>query len=217
MRVVVFGDVHGNLIALEKLFQIEKTQADLFISHGDVVNYGPWSNECVALLESVDNIKLLRGNHEQSYIEGFYDGKNVIAKSFFDFCYSKFDRNLMPEISRYENQIHFSEFIVQHTIDNRYIFADTNINDLKIDCNYIIGHSHQQYELQKDNFKIYNTGSLGQNRELLNVSCYLAVDTDKKTVERKNFIHDIDKVINKMEAERYPQICLDYYKGKKKA
>ena len=56
MIVTVFGDVHGNLIALEKLFEIEKGTTDLFISHGDIVNYGPWTNECIALLKEISKI-----------------------------------------------------------------------------------------------------------------------------------------------------------------
>ena len=59
MIVTVFGDVHGNLPALEKLFAIETSATDLFVCHGDLVNYGPWSNECVDFLETKNNcIKL---------------------------------------------------------------------------------------------------------------------------------------------------------------
>ena len=58
MIITVFGDVHGNIIALEKLFDLEKNQTDLFICHGDVVNYAPWSNDCVAFLENQSNCKL---------------------------------------------------------------------------------------------------------------------------------------------------------------
>jgi predicted phosphodiesterase len=215
MKIVVFGDVHGNLVALEKLFKIENNKTDFFVSHGDVVNYGPWSNDCVSFLKSIPNIKLLKGNHENYYIKGFYEGKNDIANAFFEFCYKKIDSSLISEISTYEEYFNIPDFTIKHTIDNKYIFADTNIDDITINTNCIIGHSHQQYHLKKNNFDIYNTGSIGQNRELLNLSCYLKVDTDKKTVELKNFVHDIKLVINQMETQKYPQICLDYYKSKK--
>ena len=217
MRITLFGDVHGNLIALEKLFQIERSQTDLFICHGDIVNYGPWSNESVEFLKTINNCKLLKGNHEDYFLNGSYDGTHEVAKSFFEFCYKRFNSDLIHEISKYENQMIILNFTIQHTIEDKYIFEDTNIDDLKIDSNYIIGHSHQQYKVTKDNFKIYNTGSIGQNRSLLNVSSYLKIDTEKKTVELKNFIHNIDKVIKQMEIEKYPQICLDYYRGKKRA
>lgn len=215
MKITVFGDVHGNLVALEKLFELEKEESDLFISHGDVVNYGPWTNECVAFLETIPNVKLLKGNHENYYAAGFYDGKNEVAKSFFEFCYGNFNKDLLAIISKYEDRAQIPGFSIQHTIGNQYIFADTDISNLEIDSNYIIGHSHQQFEREKGNFKIYNTGSIGQNREFIDLSCYIKVDTEKKTVELKNFVHDINKVIRQMESEKYPQICIDYYKSKK--
>lgn len=215
MKITVFGDVHGNLIALEKLFQLEKCDTDLFISHGDVVNYGPWTNDCIEFLNSLDNCKLLKGNHENYFIEGFYDGKNEVAKSFFEFCYGNFDKSLIDSISKYEAQASIPDYTIQHTIGNKYIFSDTDISNIKIDSNYLIGHSHQQFKREKDNFEIFNTGSIGQNREFIDLSCYLKVDTDKKTVELKNFVHNINKVIRQMESEKYPQICIDYYKSKK--
>ncbi len=215
MIVTVFGDVHGNLPALEKLFKIEKPNTDLFISHGDVVNYGPWTNECIAFLSNIENCKLLKGNHEGYFIEGFYDGINEVARSFFDFCYEKFDRKLIGTISEYEIATSIPGLKIQHTIGKQYIFADTDISNIDLESDYIIGHSHQQFERETGKFKIYNTGSIGQNREYINKSCYIKVNTEKNTVELKNFVHDINKVINQMKAENYPKICIDYYESKK--
>lgn len=215
MIVTIFGDVHGNLVALEKLFEIEKTDTDLFISHGDIVNYGPWSSECVSLLNTISNIQLLKGNHEVSFLNGFYEGTNEIAQSFFDFCYTKFDHKLLSIIKKYESHVVIPDFTIQHTLGNQYIFADTDISGITIDSNYVIGHSHQQFQREKDGFAIYNTGSLGQNRSYINLSCYIKIDTEKKTVALKSFVHDVNFVLNHMEINNYPKICIDYYKSKK--
>lgn len=215
MIITIFGDVHGNLIALEKLFELEKSQTDVFISHGDIVNYGPWTSECVELLKDIPNGIFLKGNHEEFFINGVYLGTNVVARSFFEHCYTYFNKSLIPEISAYKDTIQIENFVIQHTISNQYIFVDTDISNLLVKNDYIIGHSHQQFERGKDNFKIYNTGSLGQNRQFINQSCYIKFDTITKKIEMKNFNHDINKVINKMKAEKYPSICLDYYLSKK--
>ncbi|CAL43363.1 metallophosphoesterase family protein [Flavobacterium psychrophilum] len=211
MILTIFGDVHGNLVALEKMFEIEKAQTDFFVCHGDVVNYGPWTKECIEFLKNIQNVKLLKGNHEKYFIDGNYDGTNIVAKAFFNHCFVNFDDELVRIISEYENDFQVNEFSIQHTINNQYVFADTNLSNLQIDRNYIIGHSHQQFELEKDNFKIYNTGSLGQNRQFINQSCYLKLDTETGKLELKNFLHNIDLVINQMKSARYPQICIDYY------
>lgn len=216
MKVVVFGDVHGNLVALEKLFAIEKSEVDCFVSHGDVINYGPWSNECVQFLNEHKNCQLLRGNHEDYFISNKYPGHHPIAKAFFEFCYPKFDISLLNTINKYEKDLGVGNFTIQHTITDKKIFFDTDLSDIKIKTNYIIGHSHQQFEREVNGFKIFNTGSLGQDRKYINQSCYLILDTKKKSIELKSFTYDINKIIDKMKADKYPEICLEYYLSKER-
>lgn len=217
MRILIFGDVHGNLPALEKLFKIEKGNFDSFVSHGDVVNYGPWTNECVLFLENQATGTLLKGNHEEAFLSGQYNGTNIIASTFFNYCYEKFDPLLMPVIGKYGNEAVLGDYVVRHTIGDRYIFADTDISDMSLNANFIIGHSHQQFKREKEGNWIYNTGSIGQNRAYINVSNYILYDTVTKNIDLKSYIHDIDAVIKKMQDERYPELCLDYYNSKKRA
>ena len=214
MVVTVFGDVHGNLVALEKFFKLEKETTDLFISHGDIVNYGPWSNECVQFLDEQSNCQILKGNHEQFYIENNYTGTNVIAKTFFLKCYGDFNSNSLDIIKKYEEKIVLGDFTIQHTINDSYIFADTKLENVVLDSNYIIGHSHQQFYRNIGDKMLYNTGSIGQNRQYLNQSCYLKLDTDTQKVTLKSFVHDIDLVIHEMKVRNYPSICLEYYLSK---
>jgi predicted phosphodiesterase len=216
MILTVFGDVHGNLIALEKMFDIEKSQTDLFVCHGDVVNYGPWTNECIAFLQNISNIKLLKGNHEKYFLNGNYDGTNEIAKAFFIHNILNFDKKLTQTINNYNDFLEINNFKIQHTILDKYIFFDTDISDLIIENHFIIGHSHQQFERKINNFNIFNTGSLGQNRQFINQSCYLKFNTETLKIELKTFIHDIDLLINQMISEKYPKICIDYYLSKNK-
>lgn len=215
MKFLVFGDVHGNLVALEQLFRIEKNNYDIFICHGDIVNYGPWSDECIQFLIEKKNGFLLLGNHEEYYIKGFYPGDNIVAKSFFEFCYPRFDKSMITDLKNFEVKINIEDYSIQHSINGLYIFKDTDINQLEFESNTIIGHSHQQFHRSINEKELYNTGSIGQNRTLLNVSNYLIVDTETKQVELKYFKHDIYKVISEMEKLNYPDICLSYYKSKK--
>ncbi|WP_291103340.1 MULTISPECIES: metallophosphoesterase family protein [unclassified Flavobacterium] len=216
MKIAIFGDVHGNLIALEKFFKLEKDTTDLFISHGDIVNYGPWSNECVQFLNDQTNCKVLKGNHEQFYLKGNYGGNNIIAKTFFEKCFENFNANLLDIIKKYDEKIVIDDYTIQHTINDSYIFSDTKLDDIVLDSNYIIGHSHQQFQRTVGNKLLINTGSIGQNRQYLNQSCYLKLDTNTKKITLKSFLHDIDKVINQMKSDNYPEICLDYYLSKQK-
>lgn len=215
MRYIIFGDVHGNLPALEDLLKNEKNNYDQLISHGDIVNYGPWSNECVQLLSTIPGIVTLKGNHEVNYINKNYSGSNKVAKTFFEICFPTFSE--LELIKDYETKINLKEFEITHTIDDSYIFPDSDLSNYSIKKNLIIGHSHYQFDRTYQGKRIINTGSLGQNRKNINVANYVLLDDKKEQVELKSFTFDIDIVINEMVARNYPEICVNYYKNKKRA
>ena len=53
MMLAIISDIHGNLPALEKALNlIKKVKVDNYLFLGDVVGYGPWSNECVELIST---------------------------------------------------------------------------------------------------------------------------------------------------------------------
>ena len=214
MRALIFGDVHGNLIALEKMLEKEAAGVDMMISHGDVVNYGPWSNECVQLLKEINCI-CLGGNHEVYFQEGQYPGENKIARAFFQHCYPSFAEQKI--IATYGESRELGDYQVQHTVNNQYIYPDTDIEGLKLEKNYIIGHSHHQFQARSASGKILvNTGSVGQNRKFINVINYVIYDGESGGLSLKSLTYDVDALIDKMKQEGYPQICLDYYLQKER-
>ena len=89
MKIVVFGDVHGNLPALELMVDDAK-KVDQYICLGDVVNYGPWSNECVQLLDQLENKFILKGNHEDFFIQNYCNSKYHLSSLFFKVCIKNF-------------------------------------------------------------------------------------------------------------------------------
>lgn len=212
MRYLIFGDVHGNLPALEQLLRIEKGNYDLLVCHGDLVGYGPWADECVTLLNQDNSNILLRGNHEDAFIGKSYLGTNLIAKSFFEFCLPRFSS--FKSILEYQDYFDLGDFVVKHTIMDMYIFIDTDLSNILIDRNFIIGHSHYQFSRVICNYNIINTGSLGQNRKFINVAEYLIFDQKSNRVDLKSFVFDINLIINEMIDKGYPELCINYYRSK---
>lgn len=204
MRVLIFSDIHGNLPAFEKMLKAE-AGIDSYISLGDVVNYGPWSNECVDLLESLPAIRLM-GNHEEYFIAGNYPGKSDLVKAFFQTCIPRFSR--MEQILDYQHEYTIGKYNCRHTINDVYIYPDSEINAVG---NYFIGHSHYQFDRRSNDHHVINVGSVGQNRKEINVINYVVYDPDFDKVELKSLVYDINKVIDKMKELRYPSICIDYY------
>lgn len=213
MRVLIFGDVHGNLPALQKMLEAAG-RVDRMICHGDVVNYGPWSNECVQLLQSL-GCSCLMGNHEEYFLKGSYPGEHPVARTFFEHCYPLFREQ--ETISTYGDRLQLGKYQVQHTVNGQYIYPDTDVNTLQLDKHYIIGHSHHQFAAQDaSGKKLVNTGSVGQNRKYINVINYVLYDTERNALELEELVYEVDLVIDKMKQEGYPQLCLDYYLQKKR-
>ncbi len=59
MRYFFISDIHGNLPALEKFVSKINEREDIIFMLGDLVNYGPWSNECIELLDTLSNVNIL--------------------------------------------------------------------------------------------------------------------------------------------------------------
>jgi predicted phosphodiesterase len=208
MKIVVFSDVHGNLPALQIMLNEEDT-AGGYICLGDTVDYGPWSNECVDLVLSLPNCNFVKGNHEQYFVDGQFDSTNPMAKLFFDVCYPTFTNQ--QKIQNLPETYTLNGFKFQHTIGKQNIYPDT---DIKLDGNYVIGHSHHQFKLEQPPFVLYNAGSVGQNRKYINVINYLTLESDTMNFNMKSIIYDIQPVIKEMISRNYPSECIAYYEGK---
>ena len=211
MRILVFSDVHGNIIALEKMLSIEPSIGN-YIFLGDAVNYGPWSNECVDLIESLPNCIKIKGNHEEYFLSKKFSGEHPTAEAFFEFCIDNFDRN--ESIKKYQDRYELNGWNFCHSIQNMYVFPDS---DISIDQNFVIGHSHYSFIKICNNHLLCNVGSVGQNRTFINKLDYTILDMENNSIEFKSWMYDIDKVINEMKVRKYPKICISYYKNKKRA
>lgn len=210
MKIAIFSDIHGNLPAFKKMLE-EVGRVDKFICLGDVVGYGPWSNECIDTIYSLDSYIYLEGNHERDYLQGSCSSKNIVAQTFFDFTYPFFNR--FSQIKNLPKDYHFNGYVFTHTLYDRNIYPDSEI---VLNGNYIIGHSHHQFKTKQKNFVLYNTGAAGQNREFINVINFLIYYTDKDRFEMKSVFYNVDEIIDEMEIRKYPSVCIDYYKKKKR-
>lgn len=211
MRLLVFGDIHGNLIALEKLLAVFKEEVDFLICHGDVVNYGPWSNECVELLDDI-SCECVLGNHEEAYLNGKYEGKELV-RQFFNKTYPSFKR--FDLIKKYKFFLNIEGFYIQHTINNTYYYPDSDISSLNLKTHTVIGHSHYPF-IKKNNNSLYliNTGSVGQNRQNLNIINCALIDTQSNNLEIKSINYNSQILINEMIDKKYPKTCIEYYLSK---
>lgn len=208
MKILIVSDIHGNLPALEYCLKIEKN-IDLLISLGDVVNYGPWSNECVDLLETIDNTIKISGNHERNFLLGKSESSSIIENLFFKTTYPYFNR--FGHIKNYVKKQQFNNFELIHTLEDKYIFNDTKIS---LNKNVILGHSHQMFIRNINNFYLINPGSLGLNRKNFNVLNYILWYKDLNKFETNCRNISPKKYLSKIKEMDYPKICVEYIKSK---
>lgn len=66
MRIAVISDIHGNLAALQAVLEdLPRHDVDTICCGGDLVGYGPFPNEVIALLRSA-NIPCVMGNYDDA-------------------------------------------------------------------------------------------------------------------------------------------------------
>ena len=121
MAIAVFGDIHGNLEALEAILKhIKKNRKIKQIYFlGDAITFGPDSSECLKLLASTKNLVCCTGNHEQRMIR--YD-KSVGTMTYagikhMEWVYHSLDNEDLRFIKTMQNEvkIHYKGFNVLFT------------------------------------------------------------------------------------------------------
>jgi predicted phosphodiesterase len=210
MNVAVFSDVHGNLIALRRFIQATESVVDAYLCLGDVVNYGPWNDECLETVWQLPGITLLEGNHERLFL-----GKEDIhhelplVQAFYGHSIRRFTRaDLIMDLPCYT---HLGIFDCRHTIDGRSVYSDTTIT---IERNYMIGHSHHQFKINRSGFMIVNPGSVGQNRQWIDMIDYLILDTMSGEMDMYSVSYDFNLFLSELHLRHYPDDCIQYYANK---
>ena len=212
MIVAILSDVHANLPALEKFVQSTKQTADTYLCLGDVVNYGPWNDECLELVHSLPGIIFVEGNHEQLFL-GIrpIEDEIPLVQEFYHYSIKYFTRrDLITDLpASYE----LDSFLCTHTINSGKVYVNTEI---EVTRNYIIGHTHQQYQIERSGKLIVNPGSIGQNRVNIEAFNYALYDTSSGTMTLCEEPSPIDQFVNELRVKGYSERCIDYYRNKRK-
>src|SRR4051794_9386813 len=66
-RVGFLSDIHSNLAALEAVID-DAGLVGSWYCLGDIVGYGPYPNECIALLQQLGVVSI-RGNHDDGVLD----------------------------------------------------------------------------------------------------------------------------------------------------
>jgi predicted phosphodiesterase len=209
VRVAVFSDVHANLPALEVFVRKTRGEVDGYLCLGDVVNYGPWNDECLELVHSLPLVAYIEGNHELLFRSGDWSSELPLVQEFSAWSRSYFTRGDLIEGLPQSHSM--AAFRFAHTVDGRRIYANTPV---EIDAPHFIGHSHHQFDVMRSGHRLVNCGSVGQNRGEIDVLNYALFDSTTGAIELLEATYPVGLLLAEMEARGCPPRCMAYYAGK---
>ena len=220
MKIIVLSDIHGNKTALEAvIIYLKKFKAEQLIILGDIIDYGPHSNEVIKIIQGcqIPILCNLWGNHEQSITEENYkyfsSNRGKIAAKY---THSILNNNSWNFIRNSMNKKGMVEFIVEGkfclaihgSLQDIYWKSIMPGDDLKEYRKYdyvFSGHSHlphyfaEYYKVDnpvtrnRKKTVFINPGSVGQPRNLCPLSQFSIWDTKTEEIIMAHVPYDIKK------------------------
>jgi predicted phosphodiesterase len=229
MAIAVFGDIHGNLEALDAILQhIKKNRKIKHIYFlGDAITFGPDSSACLKMLKK-NRVRCVMGNHEQRMVK--YDesihAKTYLSNEHIEYVFNSLDKDDLDFIRtmKLEEIINYKGFRIAFTHyahnaagavrEERDDFSERNLIKLfsYLDANVVFfGHIHSRKVIIDENGRSYicngPSGCIKGNKTF-----YTYFDIKTGLGDDPNFdIYRVDipfnrrKFIYKLEASNMPQ------------
>lgn len=182
MKIAVISDIHGNVPALGAVLEdIQRWRPDQLIVNGDLVNRGPYSLQCLRMIQAAfPSARYLTGNHE-SYVLNMVDNPTPADDPSYDlsrfaaWTAAQLGEEVVAELRTWGDHIDMEELDggslhVTHgsRVGNRDgIRADTPLDDLPAKLGdprdlFIASHTHRPMVRPYNDSLVVNVGSVGQ-------------------------------------------------------
>lgn len=232
-RATIFGDIHGNLPALEAvLADMDNRKLDNRYCLGDLVGYGTFPNEVVATIRHMD-IPTIMGNYDQGVGNDSDDcgcaytnpmaealGKRSIAWTniYTTADHKTYLRQLPADISL---QIGDLNVLLVHGSPrkiNEYLFEDRPVSSLErlldganVDV-LVCGHTHLPYHrVLPSGRHVINAGSVGKPKDNDPRACYIMISAERRNlnVEFIRVVYEVERAALAIESSDMPHEYAD--------
>ena len=234
MRYGIFGDIHGNLHALEAVLEAYESESiDAYLCTGDLVGYGAYPRECIDRVRERCPGRVVAGNHDFAVCEKLtLEFFNSYAKSAVLWTRQNLTEDhlqylqtlpLTVEVDK-DTTLSHATLYDAHAFDyiQTQYDAHLSLQELQTRCGFV-GHSHIPIAFYlKDGMvnwtmetvidlgdcekALINVGSVGQPRDENPKAAYAIFDTDEATVEIKRVDYDVESAIRAIESNQLPRI-----------
>lgn len=221
--ILILSDIHGNLEALKAvLYKEDLTNVSGIILLGDLIDYGPHSNEVIQLLmDELPEEKILInlwGNHENAILTetfaGFSSQRGIESAKYTSSILNCKSRDYLEKLEPSgikPFRLGVKKCLAVHgSLDNTLwtsIFPE-NIHGNYKEYDYVFsGHSHYPhcfdvfYENEDPAYRnkkrvlFLNPGSVGQPRDHSPYASYALMDLKTEEVQLKKVPYDVKKTI----------------------
>lgn len=227
-RITVFGDIHGNLPALEVvLADMEARQLPNWYCLGDLVGYGTFPNEVIEIIRG-RNIPTIMGNYDQGVGLSSDDcgcaytnptaealGKRSIAWSNAQTTEANkaYLRSLVAEISLQLGDLRVALVHGSPRKINEYLFEDRPeagierlLDQAEADV-LVCGHTHLPYHRVLGSGRhVVNAGSVGKPKDNDPRAGYIVLSASGRDlqVEFIRLAYDVERTAQAIEASEMP-------------
>lgn len=181
MKIGIIADIHSNLPALEAVLdQLAQEGCDEIICCGDIIGIGPYPDETVLKVMSIDNMTCIAGNHEGYLLSGMaaastsFMGEEEVRFHKWEHARlsiesRRFIESLPDKAAIMRDGVRIAAMHYRMEPDGRYspIIWRAGAHDLDylfdgIEADILIhGHDHRPALRRKDGRLYINPGSLG--------------------------------------------------------
>jgi putative phosphoesterase len=219
MKIAIISDIHGNLIALEKLLDnFRKNGIEKIIHTGDALGIGPFPSETLELFASTKNCRMILGNHENYQITFFpeyikeeelkhqtwiRDQLNGEQKDWIKTFPKKIEENICGIKAAFIHSIY----------DNgKKDFTEVPFKDIKLLKEYFeginseiifYGHTHIKH-YYKGKKEYINPGAAGCGKENETNFIIMTVDGSSYKIENKSIEYDKKILLNEFNNRKVP-------------
>lgn len=242
IQIAVFGDVHGNLPALETVLNdIEERGILQKFCLGDLVDFAPWGNEVIEKIRSL-NIPCLMGNHDERIafdvpvIPLNKHSEEETAARFLAINHSK--KYITEENKAFLSELpfhlklnykigekHWSIQLVHSSLESNdtYLYESENdeifqnmLSESQSDV-IMMGHTHVSFKKYFNGKWVINSGSVGRSREENRLASYviLTLDEEKITPEIIQLDYPLEKVAQGIEKSEIPNYYASFLRNEK--